>query len=164
MDDQRELRVHVEFGKVKADFEGGVDQVFESVVRFFTEIYPNLEILQKVVYTPDVTRLASKLQGLVEITSEGPILASGLELPARHAVCITLLASHVGYALGKMPKGILSSRELARLIDKARKTIRNEMPRLISEGLLERTPEREYQITTLGIRKTEDIIDEYKHE
>ena len=164
MDDQGKLRVHIEFGEAKADFEGDVDQVFESIVRFLTEIYPDLEILQKVVYTPDVTRLANKLQGLVEITSEGPILASGLDLPAKHAVCITLLASHVGHTLGKTPKRTLSSSELARLIDKARKTIRNEMPRLISEGFLERTPEREYRITTLGIRKTEDIIDEYKHE
>ncbi|MDH5795300.1 MAG: hypothetical protein OEZ24_04250 [Candidatus Bathyarchaeota archaeon] len=164
MNEQRKLRVHIEFGEAKANFEGDADQVFESIIRFLTRIYPDLETLQKIVYTPDITRLAGKLQSLVEITSEGPILASGLDLPAKHAVCIALLGSYVGCKLGRTPKPTLSSSQLARLTEKARKTVRNEMPGLISEGLLERTPEREYQITILGVRKTEDIIDEYKHE
>lgn len=162
MSEQDKVRVHIEFGEAKADFQGDANQVFESVVRFFTEIYPNLEIIQKVVYTPDLTRLTKKLAGLVEITSEGPILASGLDLPARQAACIVLLGAHLGNKLGKTSKSTLSSTELARVTGKARKTISNEIPRLISDGLVERTPEREYQLTVLGIRKTEESIDELK--
>jgi len=156
------LTVHLEFGEAKADFEGDVDQVFESIIRFLTQIYPNLRILQQIVYTPDLIRLGEKLSGLLEITSEGPILVSAFDLSARDAVCLALLGAHVGTKLGKISKSTLSSGELAKIVGKARKTIANEVPRLTSDGLVERTTEGEYQLTTLGIRKTETLIEEYE--
>jgi len=159
---ENKLRVHLEFGEVKADFEGDANQVFESVVRFLTQIYPDFEVLSRMVYTPDLISLSQKLAGLVEITSDGPLLVSSLDLPARDAACIAILAAHVGTKLGKLSKGTLSSSDLAKMTGKARKTISNEMPRLLSEGIIQRTPEAEYQITELGIRKTEATIDGYK--
>jgi hypothetical protein len=160
MSGQDNLRVHLEFGDVKVDFEGDVNQVTESIIRFLTEVYPNLEILRKLVYNPDVTNLAAKLVGHVEITADGPILVSGSELSARDAVCITLLGAYVGYKLGKLPIESLSSGDLAKITGKARKTISNEVPRLVADGLTERTSEGKYELTILGIRKTEEILTE----
>ncbi|MCW4020300.1 MAG: hypothetical protein NWF14_03610 [Candidatus Bathyarchaeota archaeon] len=162
MNEENKLKVHLEFGGTKADFKGDVNEVFEAIVRFLTQIYPNLEVLQKVVYAPDLTRLAEKLAGLVEITSEGPVLASNLDLLSKNAACIVLLGAHVGNQLRKMPKETLSSSDLAKITGKARKTIANEMLRLLSDGLVERTPDGEYRITVPGIRKTEDAINEYR--
>ncbi len=160
MNEQHYLRVHLEFGEVKVDCDGDVNQAFEFMVRFLSEVYPNLEILRKLVYTPDVTNLAAKLVGRVEITAEGPILVSGSDLSARDAVCITLLGAYVGYKLGKLPVESLSSSDLAKITGKARKTISNEVPRLVADGLTERTIEGEYKLTILGIKKTEDMFSE----
>ena len=160
MNEQHYLRVHLEFGEVKVDCDGDVNQVFEFMVRFLSEVYPNLEILRKLVYTPDVTNLAAKLVGRVEITAEGPILVSGSDLSARDAVCITLLGAYVGYKLGKLPIESLSSGDLAKITGKARKTISNEVPRLVADGLTERTSEGEYKLTILGIKKTEGMFSE----
>jgi hypothetical protein len=146
MNEQHYLRVHLEFGEVKVDCDGDVNQA--------------LEILRKLVYTPDVTNLAAKLVGRVEITAEGPILVSGSDLSARDAVCITLLGAYVGYKLGKLPVESLSSSDLAKITGKARKTISNEVPRLVADGLTERTIEGEYKLTILGIKKTEDMFSE----
>jgi hypothetical protein len=162
MSGQNKLKVHLEFGEVKVDFEGDVNQVFEFIVHFLTEVYPNLEILRNLVYTPDLTNLATKLIGRVEITIEGPVLVSGSELSARDAACITLLGAHVGNKLGKLTKETLSSGDLAKITGKARKTISNEIPKLITDGLVERTAEGEYKLTVLGIRKTEDMLTERK--
>jgi len=162
MGEKSSLRVHIEFGEAKADFEGEVNQVFEATVRFLGQIYPNLELVQKIVYTPNLVELAGKLAGVIEITSEGPILISGLDLPTRDAVCLALLGAYVGDKLGRMAKDTLSSGELSRITGKARKTISNEIPRLASDGLIVKTPEGQYGITTLGIRKTEDVIKELK--
>ncbi|MBS7656596.1 hypothetical protein KEJ33_01570 [Candidatus Bathyarchaeota archaeon] len=156
MNEQNKLKVHLEFGEAKADFEGDVNQVFDAVVRFLTKIYPNLEIINKLVYTPDVSSLAAKLVGKVEVTSEGPILVSRDELSARDAICIALLGAYVGNKLGKFSKDALSSAELAKITEKARKTISNEVPKLIDEGIIERTTEGEYKLTISGIRKTEE--------
>jgi DNA-binding transcriptional ArsR family regulator len=155
---QDNLRVHLEFGDIKVDFEGDVNQVTESIIRFLTEVYPNLEILRKLVYNPDVTNLAAKLVGRLEITAEGPILVSGSELSARDAVCIVLLGAYIGNKLGKLPKESLSSGDLAKITGKARKTMSNELPRLVDDGLTERTSEGEYELTILGIRKTEEML------
>jgi hypothetical protein len=162
MSEKSSLRVHLEFDEAKADFEGDVDQVFEAIIRFLTQIYPNLEIVQKIVYTPNLTELAEKLVGIVEITSDGLILVSGLDLSAKDAICLALLGTYVGNKLGKMRKETLSSSELAKTTGKARKTISNEIPRLTLEGLVERTAEGEYGITALGIRKAEDMIKEHR--
>ena len=158
MSGQDSLRVHLEFGEVKVDFEGDVNQVTESIIRFLTGIYPNLEILRKLVYTPDVANLAAKLVGRVEITVEGPILVSGPDLSTRDAACTVLLGAYVGNKLGKLPKESLSPSDLARITGKAKKTISNEVPKLVADGLAERTGEGEYRLTVLGIRKTEDTL------
>ncbi|MEM3014213.1 MAG: hypothetical protein QXI71_06245, partial [Candidatus Bathyarchaeia archaeon] len=97
-----------------------------------------------------------KLVGKVEVTSEGPILVSRDELSARDAICIALLGAYVGNKLGKFSKDALSSAELAKITEKARKTISNEVPKLIDEGIIERTTEGEYKLTISGIRKTEE--------
>ncbi|MBS7615544.1 hypothetical protein KEJ18_07460 [Candidatus Bathyarchaeota archaeon] len=156
MSGQNKLKVHLEFGEAKADIEGDVNQVFEVIVRFLTKIYPNLETVNKLVYTPDVSSLAAKLIGKVEITTEGPILVLRNEMSARDAICTALLGAYVGNKLGKLSKDALSSAELAKITEKARKTISNEVPKLITEGIIERTAEGEYKLTVLGIRKTEE--------
>ncbi|MEM2111006.1 MAG: hypothetical protein QXX08_03905 [Candidatus Bathyarchaeia archaeon] len=162
MSEQKKFKVHLEFGEAKADFEGDADQVFKLITRFLTQIYPNLEVLQRILFTPDLARLAEKLSNIVEIIPEGPITAPGLDLSARNAICFVLLGAYVGNKFGKLSKDALSSNELSRFTGKARKTISNELPKLVAEGLVERTTEGEYRITTLGIRKTEETIEIYK--
>ena len=92
MREEGKLKVHIESGEAKADFEGDVDKVFELTVKFLTQIYPNLEILRKIVYTPDIVKLVEKVEGLVEITSDGLILLSDLDAPARDRREITSAA------------------------------------------------------------------------
>jgi len=155
----KKLKVHIEFGEAKVDFEGDADQVFESIVSFLSQVYPNLEMVRKIVYTPDLTRLVKKLAGLVEITPEGPVIVSGVDLSARMAICLVLLGAHIGSRLGRLLKDSLPSGDLSKLTGKAKKTISNELPRLIGEGLVEKRTEGEYWLTTLGIRKTEETIE-----
>ena len=159
---EKRLRVQLEFGEAKATFEGGADEVFEALTRFLTQLYPNLEIAMKITYTPDLTRLAEEIAGIIELTPEGPLFASDLQLLAREKICLALLGAHVGERLGKLSKGSLSPSELSKITGKARKTISNELPKLVAGGLVERTAEGECQITILGIRETENIIREYK--
>jgi len=160
--EESKLRVQVEFGDVKANFEGGVDEVFEAVLRFLTQVCPNLEVVRRIVYTPDLVRISEELAGLVELTADGSVLVSVKDLPASKLICLALLGVYVGYRFGKLSKDTLSSGDLARVIGKARKTVMNELPRLVGKGYVEKTSEGEYLITTLGIRQTEELIKEYR--
>jgi len=164
MNEDVKLRVHVEFGEVKADFEGDADEVFKAVSRFLLQAYPNLETVQRLVYTPDLIKISEDLVGLVELTSEGPILVSVGDLSATRVMFLALLGAYVGHKLGKLSKDTLSSNELAVITGKAKKTVMNELPQLVSNGYIQRTSEGEYFITTLGIKRTEDMIEGYKAE
>jgi hypothetical protein len=155
------LRVQVEYGQMKADFEGSVDEVFEATLRFLTQVCPNLEIVQNIAYTPDLVKISKELAGLLKVTGEGLIM-SVHDLPASKMISLALLGAHAGDKLGKLSKDTLSSNDLAVVTGKARKTVMNEMPRLMDQGYVERTSEGEYLITTLGIKRTEEMIEEYK--
>ncbi len=162
MSNEGKLRVHLEFGDAKLDMEGDADEVFKALTRFITKIYPDLEVVRNITYTPDLIELSEELSGIVELTPEGPILVSGKQLSARNRICLALVGAEVGNRLGKLAKGTLSSKELSRATGKAIKTVMNEMPRLVAKGLVKRTSKGEYMITTLGIKSTEDLIREYR--
>lgn len=159
MSERKSVRVHLEFGDLKADFEGDAGQVFESVLRFLSQICPKIEILQKIVYTPDLVDLMKSLSGLVEITPDGPVITSGINLPTKSSICLTLLGAYIGNKIGKLRKDTLSIGELSMLTGKAKKTISNEIPSLVENGLVEKVSEGEYRITQLGIRKSREIAE-----
>ena len=131
-------------------------------MRFMNELYPSLEIIKKIVYTPDLLRLIKNLEGIIEITQEAPILTFSADLSAKNAISIVLLGMYVGSKIGKLHTDSLSSNILSKITGKARKTISNELSKLVAEGTVERNSEGEYRLTLLGMKKTEDIVDIYK--
>lgn len=147
---------------MKADFEGDAEQVFESILRFLSQVYPNIELIQKIVFTPDLVKMMNDIAGLVEITQDGPIISSDLDLPAKSAICLTLLGAYIGNKIGRLRKETLSTSELSKLTGKAKKTVSNEIPKLVEDGLVEKASEGEYRITPLGIRKTEEVAEAIK--
>ena len=156
------LKVQVEFEGAKASFEGDADEVFKAFTRFLTNIYPNLEIVRRLTFTPDLSSLLEELVGFVELAPEGPILNPEVQMSARDKICLALLGADVGSKIGKLSKGTLSSRDLSRITGRARKTIMNEMPKLVARGFVERTSEGEYLITNLGIKHTKDVLRKYR--
>jgi len=156
------VRAHLEFDDAKIDFEGDADQVFESILRFISQIYPSIRAFQKIIYTPDLIKITDKIAGLMEITSDGPIINPNINLSARNAICLVLLGAYMGNKIGKFQKDTLSTSELSRLTGKAKKTVSNELPKLIDKGLVERVSDGGYKITQLGIRKTEEIAEMVK--
>ncbi len=162
MSGEAKVKAHLEAGEVKVDFEGDVNQVFESIIRFLSQLYPNIEILQKIIFTPDLASLSSSIAGLVEITPEGPIIAPNVDLTARSAICLVLLGAYIGAKLGRLNKDSLATNDLSKFTGKARKTVINELPRLIEEGLVEKVSDGEYKITALGMRRAEEMVESLK--
>ncbi|MBS7605278.1 MAG: helix-turn-helix domain-containing protein [Candidatus Bathyarchaeia archaeon] len=158
MSEKGAVKVHLEIGDLKVDFEGDSKYVFDSLLHFISQVCPNMELLRKVVYTPDLVNLINEISGLVEISSEGPMLNLNLDLSTRNAVCLALLGAYIGNKIGKLNKDTLSVSDLSKLTGKAKKTVTNELPKLVESGLVEKVYEGEYKITELGIRRTEDII------
>lgn len=155
------LRIHVEFGQEKLNFEGNADEVFKALVDFLNNVYPTFEIARNLIFMPDIRKLSKEIVGLVTITPEGPLLILGKELPARKTLCLALLGSFLGNKLGKLNKPSLSSKELTKATGKAYKTIMNRLQNMLEEGLIEKV-DKEYSITNRGIIEARNIAASYK--
>jgi len=152
------LKARLEFGELKVDLEGTVDEVFRGVVKFVETVYPSLELLSKVTFTVDTAKLMEGLAGVVQIGPEGPILVAERELPADEAIELCLLGQLVGYKLGRLDKDSLPVEDLSRVVGKARKTVANQLAGIVREGIVERVTKGEYRITTQGIRHVSEAL------
>lgn len=162
MTEQRKLRVHIESGDEQIDFEGAPDAVFSAIIDFLTKAYPGYEILQVLIFTPDLRRLAESLEGVLQIAPEGILLTTPKDLPAEHAICLALMGSYIGNQFKKYPKDSLSTNELAKVTGKAMKTMFNQLAWMVNDGIVERVERGEYRLTSRGIKKTEEVIKQLK--
>lgn len=161
MSAQPSLRIHVEFGKERLDFEGNPDEVFKAFTDFFNKIYPAFEMARQLMFMPDIGKLAESLTGIVEIGTERPILVSGRELPTDETIVLVLLGSYIGNRLAKLQKSSLTSDELSKAAGKAHKTVMNQLPKLVEGGLVEKV-DKEYKISDFGIIRAQSVITNYK--
>lgn len=158
MSSEQKVRVHIEYGDLKADFEGSADEVFKEVIKLLSHGIPAIETVSRLTYNVDFFKLMNDLAGIVTIIPDGPTLPPDLELSAHEAIGLCLLGAHIGAKLGKLNKDFMSIEELAIFTRKAEKTIRNAIPTMVKLGFIERTEEGEYRITTLGTKEFEDTI------
>ena len=158
MSDKGKLKVHVEFGELRADFEGDPDEVVRAFLTSLSNIYPSLEMAKKLIFQPDLYQLAKSLIGLVNFAPEGLLVLVG-EAPAEETIIVSLVGSYVGYKLGKVDSDTDSANGLAKTTGKALKTISNQLAWMIDEGLVERVGRGRYQITSLGIKRFERIAE-----
>ncbi|MFH0748499.1 MAG: hypothetical protein V1915_01050 [Candidatus Bathyarchaeota archaeon] len=158
MSNHDRLKVHVELGELKQDFEGTPDEIVKAFLTSLANIYPSLELAKKLVFQPDLSRLAENLVGLVKFAPEG-LLVLTQETPSEEAIMISLVGSYVGYRLGKIDSDTDSANGLAKTTGKALKTISNQLAWMIDDNLVERVDRGRYKITSLGITKFEQIIE-----
>lgn len=144
-------------GKGYLDFYGDADQVINSILRFLSEIYPAYKIVSDLTINLDLEELARSLKGLVGISDEGLVILN-TDLPADTSIMICLIGAYVSSRMGKMDKETLATGDITRLVGKASKTIRNEIPGLIRKGWVDRVGRGEYRVTTAGIVQFQDQI------
>lgn len=161
MNDPSNLKLHIEFGDAKADFEGNPDDVAKAFLTFLNKIYPTFELAQRLTFNPDLAKLAEGLVGILKFTPEGVILVS-TELPADEAIILSLVGVYVGSRLGKIENDAMAANGLSKMTGKALKTISNQVAWMVDDGLVERVGRGEYRITSIGIMRSEKILQELK--
>jgi hypothetical protein len=157
MSGTQKLKIHFEFGEIKADLEGDPDTVARELFTQLSKVYPALEMAKRLTFAPDLAELSEALVGIIEFVPEGIILENR-ELSAEQAILICLLAGYVGHKLGRVENDSTSASILSKDSGKALKTISNQIALMTDEGLVEKTGKGEYHITSLGIKRAEAII------
>ncbi|MCD6529337.1 hypothetical protein J7L06_03510 [Candidatus Bathyarchaeota archaeon] len=152
------VHLDLECNGVKASFDGNLDEVLDSLIKFLTDTVPTFEAARKILYTADLTRLIDSVEGLIVVTSDGSIILEKVKASVGEAVCLGLTGAYIAKKIGRREKDSLSPIELGRIIGKATKTVRNELPNLINSGLVERVEKGKYRITAAGLRFVEKEV------
>ncbi|MEM2975003.1 MAG: hypothetical protein QW821_01085 [Candidatus Bathyarchaeia archaeon] len=151
--------VHIKYGTIEQTFSGNVDDVWVSINRFFNQIIPAFDIARKITLTVDLEGLVEDFKEIVAITPEGPeVLIPKEKLTDSETLQLYLLASYMGYKLGKLPKETMTKEELAAKLGKNVKITTTRMGELVKEGNVAKTEEGSYKITTMGVKRLKDDL------
>lgn len=155
---ERTVRVEIQCGDLKHTIEGNVEQVLTELMKFFSNIYPALEILSAITFTPDYAELTRNLGEFVNIGPQGEIILLKSGLSADKAIGVALLGAHVARKISKRQSDDMSVEELASSIRKSPKTIRNTTVDMTKSNVLERTGRGTYRVTTTGMKELMDDL------
>jgi len=146
------ITVHVKYGDVEQTFSGGVEDVWLSVNRFFAGFVPTFEIAERLVLKADLHRLLKDCEGIIAFSAEGAnVLVPRNRLTDNEALGLLLLASHVGFQLGKLESDAVSRDELQAKLGKAPKIVSTRLGELVKGEWAVKTADEKYRMTTFGV-------------
>ena len=151
------VTVVVRYGGVEQTFSGSVDDVWVSVNRFFSELIPAFDIARKVTLTVDLAKLVEDFKDVIAIAPEGPeLLISKEKLTDSETLQLYLLAAYIGYRLGKLTRETITKEELQTKLGKSMKITTTRLGELVKAGMVSKTEEGNYKISTIGIKGLQD--------
>ena len=156
------VTVHIKYMDTEQTFTGEVNQVWVSVNRFFSEMIPALHIVKKALLTVDLEKLIEDCKNVIAVAPEGPVLlVSKQRLTDSETLTLHLLATYIGNKLG-LSKNFLTKAELQAALGKNPKITSTRLGELCREGYATKTDEGNYMITTLGIKRFQEVLPEIR--
>lgn len=150
------VTVHIKYQETEQTFSGDANQVWISINKFFTEMMPALQTVQKVLLTVDLESLIEDCKNIIAVAPEGPvILVSRQKLTATETLTLHLLSTYIANKLGQS-KDYLTKEELQTGLGKNSKITSTRLGELIREGYATKNEEGNYKITTLGIKRFQE--------
>ena len=152
------VTVQIKYKGINQTFTGDADQVWRSMNKFFIQMIPALHTLEKVLLTVDLENLIEDCKNIIAIAPEGPVLlVSRQKLTDIETLTLHLLATYISNKLGNS-KDYLSKEELQVGLGKNAKITSTRLGELIREGHILKTEEGKYKITTLGIKRLQEVV------
>jgi len=146
-----ELKVVLRHGETEVEFSGNYEDVWRSINKYLSEIYPPIEAVKKLIGAIDVNLLMEKLKGLVEIR-EGMINVLE-DTGAKRKILLCLAGAHVGKILGLLERDKLTPKEIASYTGLNEKVTRARLSELKKAGLVIKYGEGLYGFTRASIKE-----------
>ena len=146
-----ELKVVLRHGETEVEFSGNYEDVWRSINKYLSEIYPSIEAVKKLIGAVDVNLLMEKLEGLVEIR-EGMINVLE-DTGAKRKILLCLAGAHVGKILGLLERDKLTPKEIASYTGLNEKVTRARLSELKKAGLVIKYGEGLYGFTKASIKE-----------
>lgn len=148
------IRVTIKTQDSEVEFEGEYEEVWMSINKYFSELYPSLQIVKKLIGAVDIEDLMNKLSGKIEVKEDRiNILAGG---DAKKKILLCLAGAYVGRRLGIFEKEFLTPKEIANYTGIDEKITRARLSELRKEGLVIRKEDGLYGFTPASLKEILD--------
>lgn len=154
------ITVHVKYGDVEKTFSGSLEDVWLCINRFFSEFIPTFETARKLTLRIDLEGLVKDCEGLIGFSQkEGAcLLTPKNRLTDNETLLLWLLAYHIGFRLGFVESDAVSRDELQAKLGKTAKITSTRLSELIKNGLIAKTADDKYRITSFGVTQMQKEI------
>ncbi len=152
------LKVHIEYGDLRAELEGDADAVFKGFIDFLKKTYPTLETLSKIQLTVDLRGLMEKAEGIIGLEPSGPVIMVEGGLTIEEILSLLFAGALMGNQLRLFDKDALTLEELVRLSGKSRGALTGTLSRMKDKRLVERVEGGGYKITPIGVRRLQEEV------
>jgi hypothetical protein len=146
------IRLEIPDKNIRVEFTGDENTVMRDLLKFLSNVYPRLTIVDKIVYTPDLEALLSTISPHIRLSS-GEIILLGEEGKTTENKILYLLAGcYAASRFGLREKSSMSVEEMARMVASiSKKTIQNTLVDLVKKGLVLRQARGMFEISVKGI-------------
>jgi len=153
------IQVHIKYKEFEQEFSADPQNAWLLVNQFFMDFIPSFEIAQKLWLNVDLKQLAEDLKGIVAFSSDGVcLLASKNKLTDNEALAIWLTAQYLGSELGMLCSALQSKDALQAKLGKSGKITSTRLGELAKNGLVHKTSDDKFRITTYGILQTQKEV------
>ncbi len=146
------VEVHVKYNEVEKKFSGTPEATWLLLSKFFSEFLPSFEIANKLLLSVDLQKLARDCNGLIAFSEEGAnLLVPKSKLTDNETLLLWLLASYLGYKLGKMENDGFSKEELQSKLGKSGKITSTRLGELVRSDMVAKVDDERFRVTTFGV-------------
>lgn len=161
---EEKIQVQLKYKDIEQQFSAQPQEAWLLISKFFINLIPAFEIAQKLSLSIDLQQLAKDLHGLLVFATDGvSFLLPKNKLTDNEALSIWLTAYFLGSKLGLVATDSLSKDELHVKLGKSSKITSTRLGELVKSGVVQKTNDENFRITTYGIALTQkDVIPKIK--
>lgn len=149
--EKERIRVTIKTQESEVEFEGEYEEVWMSVNKYFSQLYPPLQIVRKLIGAVDIEDLMNKLSEKIEIKEDRINVLAGVD--AKKKILLCLAGAYVGTKIGIFSKEFLTPKEIANYTGIDERITRARLSELRKEGLVIRKEDGLYGFTPASIKE-----------
>jgi hypothetical protein len=155
----QKLQVQIKYKEIIQQFSAEPQEAWLLINKFFKDSIPSFEIAQKLWLNVDLQQLAKDLEGIAAFSIDGAsLLVPKNKLTDNEALSIWLTAHYLGHKLNVVNSDSLSKDELQTKIGKSGKITSTRLGELAKNGVVQKTADEKFRITTYGVIQTQKEI------
>lgn len=156
-----ELKVTIRCGDMEMSFSGPPEAVYHQIISFMEKVFPAYSLARKIAFNMDLRDLLEAFSSVFAYDAqEGLFFKISLSQlkSVSDAILLLALRKHLEHKLGRIEAPNISPGELEAALTAKKKTIMNNLTKLVQMELLRRLDRGDYAITPLGIKYLADKL------